>query len=69
LGQQWALFYEPDTPSRKLISDIMEFSYLVNVVHNDFHDPDAIFKPFWKAGAQYEATQANRSAINGINGH
>lgn len=69
LGQQWALFYEPDSPSRKLISDVMETCYLVNVVHNDFHDADAIFKLFWKAGAQYEATQANRSAINGINGH
>ncbi|KAF8745457.1 hypothetical protein AX14_008888 [Amanita brunnescens Koide BX004] len=69
LGQQWALFYEPDSPSRKLITDLMETSYLVNVVHNDFHDPEAIFTLFWKAGAQYQAMKSNTDAVNGINGH
>lgn len=35
----------------------METSCLVNVVHNDFHDPEAIFEPFFKAGADYAAAQ------------
>ena len=47
----------------------METSYLVNVVHNDFHDPEAIFRLFWKADAQYQAMKSNTDAVNGINGH
>jgi len=31
---------------------MMESFFLVNVVHNDFHDREAIFKPFFKAGAE-----------------
>lgn len=69
LGQQWALVYEPVSPSRKLITELMENSYLVNVVHNDFHDSEAIFKPFWKAGAQYQAMKSNTNVVNGVNGH
>ncbi|PFH51835.1 hypothetical protein AMATHDRAFT_74711 [Amanita thiersii Skay4041] len=65
LGQQWALFYEPDSPSRKLITDLMETSYLVNVVHNDYHDPDAIFKSFLKVGSDYLAIKSGSNAING----
>ena len=29
---------------------MMDSFFLVNVVHNNFHDRDAIFKPFFKAG-------------------
>lgn len=36
----------------------METSCLVNVVHNDFLDTEAIFQPFFKAGAEYAAAQA-----------
>jgi methylenetetrahydrofolate reductase (NADPH) len=65
LGQQWARIYDPDSPSAKIISEFMETSYLVNVVHNDFHDSNAIFKPFFQAGEEYIASQAN----GGVNGH
>jgi len=65
LGQQWALFYEPDSPSRKLITELMDTYFLVNVVHNDFKDGEAIYRPFLKAGAEFAA--GNRSVI--INGH
>jgi hypothetical protein len=34
----------------------------MNVVHNDFTDPEAIFKPFFKAGEEYAAT------VGGVNG-
>lgn len=66
LGAQWAKLYEHDSPSQKLITEFIDTSFLVNVVHNDFHDPDAIFKPFSKAGAEYLALQ---SKTNGVNGH
>lgn len=31
----------------------MQTYYLVNVVHNDYKKPSAIFEPFFKAGAEY----------------
>ncbi|KAG6832264.1 hypothetical protein H0H87_002160 [Tephrocybe sp. NHM501043] len=69
LGQQWAQIYEEGSPSRKLISELMETSSLVNVVHNDFQDPEAIFKPFFLAGEEYLALKAASPIVNGINGH
>jgi methylenetetrahydrofolate reductase (NADPH) len=57
LGQQWAQIYDSDSSSRTLISNLMETSCLVNVVHNNFQDPEAIFQPFFKAGAEYAAAQ------------
>jgi methylenetetrahydrofolate reductase (NADPH) len=49
----------------------MDTSFLVNVVHNNFQDPDAIFKPFFKAGAEYAAAQSKENAplVNGVNGY
>ncbi|KAH7890793.1 methylenetetrahydrofolate reductase-domain-containing protein [Phlebopus sp. FC_14] len=58
LGCKWANVYEAGSPSRKLITDIMDNSYLVNIVHNDFKDPNAIFEPFFKAGEEYTASHA-----------
>jgi methylenetetrahydrofolate reductase (NADPH) len=63
LGQQWAQIYDSNSPSRTLISNLMETSCLVNVVHNNFQDPEAIFQPFFKAGAEYAAAQG--IAVNG----
>ncbi|TDL23949.1 methylenetetrahydrofolate reduct [Rickenella mellea] len=77
LGQQWSEFYDHDSPSRKLIADLMETCFLVNVVHNDFKDSEAIFRPFLKAGAEYMARNSTEKlngmslvngAVNGING-
>jgi len=65
LGAQWAKLYEHDSPSQKLISGFMNTSFLVNVVHNDFHDADAIFRPFFKAGAEYQASKSKTTAVNG----
>ena len=53
LGKQWAAMYDPESLSHKLISELMDTSLLVNVVHNDFHDIEAIFKPFFKAGTEF----------------
>lgn len=65
LGKQWANLYEPGSPSHKLINEVMETSLLVNVVHNDFHDTEAIFQPFLKAGTEYLA----KSKTVMVNGH
>lgn len=46
LGLQWAHLYPPGSPSRKLITDTMNTSYLVNIVANDFRDGMSIFEPF-----------------------
>ena len=55
LGRQWAKLYDTESPTRQLIDGIMDSYYLVNVVHNDFKKPQAIFEPFFKAGAEYAA--------------
>jgi methylenetetrahydrofolate reductase (NADPH) len=49
----------------------MDTSFLVNVVHNNFQDPDAIFKPFFKAGAEYVVAQSSKTTplVNGVNGY
>jgi len=64
LGCQWANVYEPDSISHKTIEEWMNTSYLMNVVHNDFTDPEAIFKPFFKAGEEY-AAKPNGQLANG----
>ncbi|KAF8576478.1 methylenetetrahydrofolate reduct [Ramaria rubella] len=53
LGYQWANVYDPTSPSRNLIRDMMDTFFLVNVVHNDFKDAQAIFQPFFKVGAAH----------------
>lgn len=70
LGHQWAKLYEADSPSRKVISDMMNKFLLVNVVHNNFVTPNAIFEPFFKAGAEFAGNQSPQPAVNGSsNGH
>jgi methylenetetrahydrofolate reductase (NADPH) len=64
LGCQWANLYEPGSTSHKVIDELMNTSYLMNVVHNDFTDPEAIFKPFFKAGEEY-SSRLNDHLTNG----
>ncbi|KAG8852083.1 hypothetical protein FRB91_007020 [Serendipita sp. 411] len=65
LGMQWSKLYDSGSPTQKLIAEIMETYTLVNVVHNDFRNPDAIFGPFYRAA---EAKPV-KGTPNGINGH
>ena len=46
LGCQWATLYPDGSPSRAIINDFMNTSYLVNIVANDFKDGSYIFDPF-----------------------
>lgn len=45
----------------------MDTYCLVNVVHNDFKKPNAIFEPFFKAGAEYTAKYGGAAPV--ANGH
>ncbi|KAF8493187.1 methylenetetrahydrofolate reductase-domain-containing protein [Russula emetica] len=68
LGYQWAKVYEAGSPSRKFISDMMDNALLVNIVHNDFHDQNKIFEPFFKLEEELSAKAAaatNGHAVNG----
>ncbi|PVF99841.1 putative MET13-putative methylene tetrahydrofolate reductase [Serendipita vermifera] len=60
LGVQWSQLYDQGSPTQKLISEMMDTYTLVNVVHNDFRNPEAIFAPF------YRAAQVEPPTINGI---
>jgi len=74
LGQQWANFYDEGSTAGEFVRSFFDSSLLVNVVHNDFRQPDAIFEPFIKAAADYAAQKripnghANGDAVVS-NGH
>jgi len=55
LGQQWANFYDSGSPALDFVKSFFDTSFLVNVVHNDFQQPGAIFEPFIKAAADHTA--------------
>ncbi|KAI9761069.1 MAG: orotate phosphoribosyltransferase [Chaenotheca gracillima] len=46
LGEDWASCHTASSPSRHLIQNLVETWYLVNIVHNDFHEPRSIFGVF-----------------------
>ncbi|KAJ5554909.1 hypothetical protein N7535_007352 [Penicillium sp. DV-2018c] len=46
LGEQWSKCHDVSSPSRKLIQQVMDDWYLVNIVDNDFHRSNAVFELF-----------------------
>ncbi|PGH00870.1 methylenetetrahydrofolate reductase [Blastomyces parvus] len=46
LGDDWAKCHAPSSPSRRLIEQVMDSWYLVNIVNNDFHKTHDIFNLF-----------------------
>lgn len=46
LWNEWARIYDRESESAKLILDIMNNWYLINIVHNDFQDENGIFRLF-----------------------
>ncbi|KAJ5666322.1 Methylenetetrahydrofolate reductase 1 [Penicillium maclennaniae] len=46
LGEDWSKCYETGSASRKLIEQVMDDWYLVNIVDNDFHRINAVFDLF-----------------------
>lgn len=72
IGRNWARVYDAQSETRKLLEGVFGSEsgdegswFLVNVVHNDFKAPDAIFKPFL-AAAGVEATIANAPAVQRV---
>lgn len=46
LGEDWSKCHDAASPSRKLIQQVMDDRYLVNIVDNDFHRSNAVFDLF-----------------------
>ncbi|CAI7600828.1 hypothetical protein PCG10_001315 [Penicillium crustosum] len=46
LGEHWSKCHDAASPSRKLIQQVMDDWYLVNIVDNDFHRSNAVFELF-----------------------
>ncbi|MCJ1358855.1 MAG: hypothetical protein MMC33_008855 [Icmadophila ericetorum] len=46
LGLDWANCHDQRSPSRQLLTDIMNTWYLVNIVNNDFHESHGIYPLF-----------------------
>ncbi|CRG86855.1 methylenetetrahydrofolate reductase (NADPH) [Talaromyces islandicus] len=46
LGDDWAKCHPAESPSRKLIQQVMDEWYLVNIVNNDFHKTHDLFQLF-----------------------
>lgn len=46
LGSEWAKCYDEKSESKRVIQGIVDDWYLVNIVHNDFRQPRAIFPLF-----------------------
>jgi len=66
LGYQWSQIYDATSTARALISDMMDTYFLVNVVHNDFQDADAIFRPFLGDDIPKPDPNAVKAKTNGI---
>jgi methylenetetrahydrofolate reductase (NADPH) len=67
LGLQWAHLYPEGSPSRTLIEGVMNDSYLVNIVANDFKHGDTIFEPFLlDATVAGKAVTDVAATVNGV---
>ncbi|KAI9138489.1 methylenetetrahydrofolate reductase-domain-containing protein [Paraphysoderma sedebokerense] len=60
LWSQWGSVYEPSSPTSTVINDIYDNWYLMNIVHNDFHNPKAIFKIFEEMGDRQSSVGSTR---------
>jgi methylenetetrahydrofolate reductase (NADPH) len=65
LGQDWSRCYPAGSATRKLIEEIMNECYLVNIVNNDFHQTFEIFKIFEGLQADDFDKQFHSTAQNG----
>ncbi|TVY36119.1 Methylenetetrahydrofolate reductase [Lachnellula subtilissima] len=73
LGMDWAHCYSNLSPSRNLIQNMMENWFLVNIVHNDFHQTHGLFRLFDELSVPsidkpFEVEYKNGIDTNGVNG-
>jgi len=71
LGSDWARCHSIASPSRHLIDNIMGNWYLMNIVHNDFHETHGIFRLFdGLEVSDMDKHSSNGFLTNGLtNGH
>ncbi|CUS07287.1 unnamed protein product [Tuber aestivum] len=62
LGDDWAKCYEADSVSRHLIQEVMDTWFLVNIVDNDFHQSQKIYRLF----DGMEVPKMDESLANGL---
>ena len=67
LGSEWSKCYDEDTQSRRLIKEITESWYLVNIVDNDFRRSRGIFPLF--DGLGVPDMESTSDATNGVSAH
>ncbi|KAH7328017.1 methylenetetrahydrofolate reductase [Stachybotrys elegans] len=65
LGMDWAHCFDPNTPSRVLVEQIMKTFCLINIVNNDFHDQTLLFEIFKDLEIKNLSTPAVVSTTNG----
>ncbi|KAF4625932.1 hypothetical protein G7Y89_g12231 [Cudoniella acicularis] len=68
LGMDWAHCYSALSPSRQLIENTMETWYLVNIVHNDFHQTHGLFPLFAGLSVEDIDKPFEVEHTNGVNG-
>lgn len=71
LGMDWAHCYDNLSTSRQLIQHVMENWYLVNIVHNDFHQTHDLFKLFDNLAVKdidkhFGVVYTNGNGVNGM---
>jgi methylenetetrahydrofolate reductase (NADPH) len=72
LGSEWSKCYDEDSPSRKLIKEIVESWFLVNIVDNDFRNNRGIFPLFEGLkveGVEPKVKKAETNGVPHVNGH
>jgi methylenetetrahydrofolate reductase (NADPH) len=65
LGSEWSKCYDENSESRRLIKEISETWYLVNIVHNDFRKARPIFDLFDGLSAPGIDEEKSSKLING----
>lgn len=63
LGSEWSKCYDEGSDARRIIKDITESWYLVNIVHNDFRESGGIFPLF--EGFRAPELDQEKPAVNG----
>ncbi|KAK3697956.1 methylenetetrahydrofolate reductase (NAD(P)H) met13 [Vermiconidia calcicola] len=68
LGSEWSKCYDEGSDARRLIKEITESWYLVNIVHNDFRERRGIYHLFDGLMVLSMDSKPTVNGVNGVNG-
>ncbi|KAK3719310.1 methylenetetrahydrofolate reductase (NAD(P)H) met13 [Vermiconidia calcicola] len=68
LGSEWSKCYDEGSEARRLIKEITESWYLVNIVHNDFRERRGIYHLFDGLRVPSMDSKPTVNGVNGVNG-